>query len=87
MTCACGNHGLLQRLIEADGGSAVKHDVDAACEGLLVLFAQVHVRLCQVAVHCHDLLRKVWLFLSQLVEKLKQTFKLISSLRSDFTII
>lgn len=78
-----GNHGLLQRLIEADGGSAVKHYVNAACEGLLVVFAQVQIRLSQVAVHCHDLLGEVGLLLSQLVEKLRRTFTMIS----DFTII
>lgn len=68
-----GDYGLLQRLVEADSGSAVKHHVNAVREGLLVFRAQIQTWLRQVAVDCHDLLCEIGLLLPQSVKKLKHS--------------
>ena len=65
----------LERLIKANSGGPVEDDVDVFGQGGLVLFAEVQVLLCEVAVHCNDLLRKIWLLLLQPVKQLTMQTK------------
>lgn len=56
---------LLEGLVEADGGCAVKDDIDVFHQDAVILSAQIQLWLCEVTVHCYDLVGKGRLFLLQ----------------------
>ena len=53
----------------------MEDDVDVFGQGGLVLFAEIQVLLCEVTVHCNDLLRKIRLLILQLVKQLTMQTK------------
>lgn len=69
--CACVKSSL-ERLVEADGGSAVEDDVDAGGELLHVLGADGEAGLRQLAADGDDLLVEVGVVLPHSVEKLPE---------------
>lgn len=62
----------LERLIEADGGSAVEDNVDAGTELLHILWADGQARLRQLAADGNDLLVEVGVVFSHTVKKLPE---------------
>ena len=67
-----GMRSLLERLVKADGGSAVEDDVDAGRELLNILWADGQAWLRQLAADGDDLLVEVGVVLAHSVEKLPE---------------
>lgn len=56
---------ILEGLIKADGGRAVEDYINVFRQDALIFFAQIQLWLCEVTVHCYDLVCKGRLFLLQ----------------------
>lgn len=61
----------LERLVKADGSGAVEDDVDVFGQDPLIFFAQIQLRLREVAVHRDNLLGEARLLLLQSFKQLK----------------
>ena len=70
--CVCQNRYSLEGCVEADGGSAVKDNVDAGAEHLHILWAEGQARLGQLTAHPHDLLVEVWVLLPHPFKQLRE---------------
>ena len=72
--CACVlcEKGLLERLVEADGGGAMEDDVDAGGEPLHVGGADAQAWLRQLAAHGDDLAVEVRVVLAHAVKQLQE---------------
>lgn len=75
MTCL-----LLERFIEADGGGAVKDDVDAGGEFLHILWTDGQSGLCELAADGYDLLMKLWIILTYAVKQLQNKVNMLTYL-------
>lgn len=63
----------LERLVKADGGSAVEDNVDAGTELFHILWADSQARLRQLAADGDDLLVEIGVVLPRTVEELPET--------------
>lgn len=65
----------LEWLIKADGGGTVENDVNVFSQDALIHFTQIQLWLCEVTVHCYDLLCKARLLILQSFKQLSGEMK------------